>query len=71
MGEDYKVLFNLNSVQAFQKAADFFINEWISTHSEEVTYLNLNWFLKYFTWFKGYSFWEPTKTTFFLVFVEN
>ena len=44
MGEDLKVLLNLNSVRAFQKAAELFIIKWISTHSEIVTYLNVNWF---------------------------
>ena len=46
MGEDLKVLLNLNSVCAFQKAAELFIIKWISTHSELVTYLNVTGFQK-------------------------
>ena len=71
MGEDLKVLLNLNSVRAFQKAAELFIIKWISTHSEIVTYLNVNWFSKNFTWFKGYSIWEPSNNNNFLNFTRE
>ena len=71
IGKILKLLLNLNSVRAFQKAAEFFIIKWISTHSEIVTYLNVNWFSKNFTWFKGYSIWEPLNNNNFLNFTRE